>query len=167
MFQGKRADVLIALLVGLLSATGTAPAELEIHASLSGYNLLDPSGRCCAFDLTLTPDRWLALVLYGRNGERKTRVRLGEDQSESLRRVIQKADFFSLPEFIGPMPVDGDEYRITVRVGSRFRTVNLYNCRLEREPASLSKQRLEEARRACVVWRRIRSLVTDSEATVQ
>jgi hypothetical protein len=148
--------LLVSFVVG-----ATAAPDLEIHASLSGYNLLLPEGRCCGFDLLLSPDGNVAITLHVSRGQRKKRLRLSAAQLSSLRRTLNDADFFSLPQSVGEMPVDGDRHRMTIRIGSRSHTINLYEC------PSARNDGLPEVRRACAVWESIRELVDDPEARVR
>jgi hypothetical protein len=68
--------VLAALAVAVFaSSTLAQPRDLKIEASLSGYNLVGPSGRCCAFRLTLDATGNVTVVLdipFGPRPETKT-----------------------------------------------------------------------------------------------
>ena len=152
--------------LGLGDAT-PVPAELEVYASLSGYNLLWPTARCCAFQLPLKAGGELTTTLQLDEGRVTTKSRVSADELRSLQRVLEQAKFFNLPAEVGSMPVDGDEHRIQVRLGKRAHKVTLFDWPDDWARAPyLSQRELERTRRAYAVWHAIRALVKDPRATV-
>ena len=146
--------------------------QFEVRASLSGYNLLWPSPRCCAFTLHVNPSGSLEVDLDttgpdGHPASRRIERQLPGDEVRNLRGLIEGVGFFSLPPSIGPYPVDFDKRRIHVRVGPRSHEVVLAGDCVEGAPAALGDAHEQEAReRACAAWRAVRALVADSQATV-
>jgi hypothetical protein len=157
----------VALAVVSVASPVAAPPELEVQASLSGFNLLWPTSRCCAFTLHLAANGELVTTLQLEGGPVTTTSRLTADEVSGFRHVLEDARFFSLPHAVGPMPVDGDEHEMRVRLGSRSRTVTLFDWPDDWEKAPyLSRSELERTRRAYVVWSALRALVKDARATV-
>jgi len=157
------------IIAAVLATSGpaVAPAALEIHASLSGYNLLWPTPRCCAFALRLSAGGELTITLELEEGASISSSQLSADDVASLRRVLEQARFFRLPSAVGSMPIDGDEHRMQVRLGNKSHAVTLYDWPDNWNDAPyLSKQELECTRRAHAVWSALRALVKDPRATV-
>ncbi len=158
-----------AIIAAAIGAVGPAagPAALEIHASLSGYNLLWPTPRCCAFALRLSAAGELTITLELEEGPSISSSQLSADDVASLRHVLEQARFFRLPSAVGPMPIDGDERRMQVRLGNRSHAVTLHGWPDNWSDAPyLSKQELARTRRAYAVWSALRALVKDPRATV-
>ena len=151
------------LLLSILVLAAGRPA-LEIHGSLSGYNLIPPASRCCAFDLDLDERGKLTVTLRSEDPPHLTATLIPLDQLEAIRRIVQSADYFSLPEHVGAMLVDGDEHRMRIRLGQQTRDVTLYSWGNDR---TLSKQERDQVRRTLMVWDAIRLLVRDPKATVR
>jgi len=146
---------------------GPPGPELEIHASLFGYNLRWPTSRCCAFDLHLRPDGELSITIELESGPVTCTSRLSQHELVSLRNLVADARFFSLPEDVGLLPVDGDARMMRIRLGDRSRTVTLNHWFDDWSDASyLSQKELERTRRAHAVWAAIRALVKAPQATV-
>ena len=158
--------VMWAVLVALMLA-GTSVEDLEIKASLSGYNLLRPASRCCAFDLHVKPNGEVTMTLLLEGGRQTSTSLLSAEQVASLRQVIQGARFFSLPAHVGPMPVDGDAHVMRIRLGERSWQVTLYAWPKDWGKAPyLTKEELDQTRRAYAVWSAVRALVKEPRATV-
>ena len=114
------------IVLALLLTAATTPAfaeELEIRASLFGYNLLWPTSRCCAFDLHISGDGAATVVIRNNSDERtatKTETfQLSSKQILDLKKLIADVQFYSLPKEMCCGPVDGDQRRITVRIDNR------------------------------------------------
>jgi len=85
----------------------------------------------------------------------------------SLRRTIEEARFFDLPDDLGPAAIDGDEHVMQIRMGKQSRRVELDEWPENWSDASyLSREQLGHTRRAVAVWSAIRALVTEPEAKV-
>ena len=147
---------LIALFAGLLGFVGAAEAagdNLEVALSRSGYNLLWPTKRCCAFDLRIPNTAFATLTVNRAGGEspvtEKREYRLSPQEMLTIHRAVEENAFFSLPAEICCFAVDGDVYRISVRIGSRSHEV------VFGEGAS-GKQRAELTR-VLNVWRAVRA----------
>ncbi len=157
-------------ILSLVLATGalaSAEPPLEIRASLYGYNLLMPEARCCAFELVIRPDGQMNASINLASGVVVRDGQLSPAEFASLRQAILTAQFFDLPEDVGAMPVDGDEHRMQVRLGSRSRTVTLYDWPDDWSDAGyLSRNELAQTRRAYVVWAALRALVKEPQAQV-
>ena len=66
-----------ALVLALVTPDSAPPKpELEIQASLSGFNLLWPESRCCAFDLHLRPNGALTATITFASGPVTTNSQL-------------------------------------------------------------------------------------------
>jgi hypothetical protein len=76
-------------------------------------------------------------------------IKLPEERLIELRRVIDENDFFSLPAEMCCGPVDGDEHRISVRVGARSHQVRFGEGASDEQRAALN--------RAMNVWRAIKA----------
>jgi hypothetical protein len=152
---------MIGLLLVSVFLGASDPSPLEVSAALSGFNLLSPESRCCAFELFLSPDGRMSFTLHAPHGNRTKTLQLSKVQLASLRQTIEDSEFFSLPKDLGDIPVDGDEHRMSIRIGSRANTVRLYEC------SSRGDAGERRVRRACAVWYAIRNLVNDPEATVR
>jgi hypothetical protein len=171
--EGGKAMLLIARIAStaflLIYAVAVAAGEdeLEIHGSLSGYNLLSPEARCCALSIHLMPNGKLSTVVQIEAGPHTQTSHIAPGTIASLRNAIVDARFFSLPRDVGAMPVNGDEHKMEVRIGSRSHTVVLHDWPDNWEKAPyLSRSELDRTRRAYSVWRIIRNLVNDPKALV-
>lgn len=147
----------------MVTSIGVAAEELEIHASLSGYNLLWPSSRCCAFELQLEPSgKGLVTVHVNTRGhpeEQTLSLALTATEMALLRETILKNDYFSLPSDIGPWPVHGDERRMEIRLGNRSKKVELADWPDDSVADGLGDAKRDQVRRAGEVWSAIRKLV--------
>jgi hypothetical protein len=159
-----------ALAVVLLSATLSAPnahaAEpLKIKASLSGYNLIWPTGRCCSFDLALQASGKVVIIIHDKRGDeprdQSVDLNLSTSQVDALLRVISSNDFFSLPASVGDMPIDDDVRRMEIQVGSRTHKVELNGWPVAQQTLDTYdvKKRAQIAQ-AAAVWTAIRKLVS-------
>jgi len=151
----------VALAVLTLSASYVAAAEVavegvEVLVSRSGYNLLWPTKRCCAFDLRISSNGAATLTVKRGAGERPVtesrNYQVSADQMHSIRRTIEENDFTSLPSEICCFAIDGDDYRIVVRIGSRTHQVVFGE--------GASEKQLAELTRALNVWRAVRATST-------
>lgn len=160
-------EMLLALMVLALGAPVDGGA-LRVQASLTGYNVLWPASRCCAFAVEILPHGQCKVTVQGKSGPRVVRSWPSFGQLASLRTALQEQAFFSLPESVGSIPVDGDQHSMTISLGKQKHTVRLYDWPGDWADADyLPKAELEQTRRAFAVWSILRSLVTDPEATVQ
>ena len=157
-----------ALTLALAAAdSGSAKPELEIQASLYGFNLLWPESRCCAFNLHLRSSGALTTTITFADGPVTSNLQLSDAELGALRDTLATARFFDLPKDVGALPVDGDEHRMQIRLGNRSRTVTLYDWPDDWSTATyLSPKELERTRRAYAVWSAIRALIRDTRATV-
>jgi hypothetical protein len=103
------------------------PQDIDVKASLHGYNLLWPSHRCCAFDLHVAPDGRATVSANLASGkEPKEYFRefsLSADQLLQIRQAISDAAFFGLPDDFCCGPMDGDSRSITITWGTRTHRV--------------------------------------------
>ena len=154
------------LAIALLAQS--AEVGLSVKASLYGYNLLYPSTRCCAFTLSILPDGKATFLIEGRPRQQEVQFTIPTEKLGLLRSALEENKFFSLPERVGPIPVDGDEHRMEITLGTKKRTVVLYDWREHlAEGDQLSKDAPDRIRRAHAVWKVLRSLVPDARVTVQ
>ena len=70
-------SISVAVITAVSIATIGYANELEIQASLHGYNLLWPTGRCCNFDLVLNSDGKGLITIYYNNEERRESQGIG------------------------------------------------------------------------------------------
>ena len=114
----------IALYVAL--AVGQ-PNDIDIKASLSGYNLLWPSSRCCAFDFHLAADGHATVTANISSGKEPKdfvkEFKLTPDQLLQIRQAISDAAFFGLPKDICCGSPDGDRRSITITRGGKTHRV--------------------------------------------
>lgn len=148
----------LVLFLGLVIAVSAASAfgeEMEIRASLSGYDLLWPTSRCCAFDLHIATDGAATVVAKVNSGDRPAietkSIRLSRDQIRSLEGLVRRSRFFALPTEICCGPIHSDERRISVRIGKRSHEVRF-------SESSQAKQK--ELARALEVWAALRGTFT-------
>jgi hypothetical protein len=150
--------------VAALPARADSPqlGALEIDASVSGYNLLWPSKRCCAFTLRVAADgSSVAQVVVSnsaRPSERSEKSTVTPSEFLRLARVVDQADFFALPTSVGVTSIDGDIRKVRIRRGSQSHEVEIG------ESASDTANGAAEMRRAESVWQAVRSLVRIDEA---
>jgi hypothetical protein len=142
-------------------------SELELRASLSGYSLLEPEARCCAFSLQIVPSGKGSLILQVAAGRRVVQLHLLPTQLMELKRSLRNASFFTLPSEVGERSFDGDERIVEVRLGPRTHRVRLLGGRADPKDTAASARELDANRRAWSVWTAIRGLFEDPEATVQ
>src|SRR5260370_31279777 len=92
----------LAFVTGCSSARHAHSAKsLELRASLSGYNLLWPTARCCAFDLVLSASGKGMVTIHDKRGQspsdRVVPLMLSSVEIDALRQLILSNDFLSLP----------------------------------------------------------------------
>jgi hypothetical protein len=113
----------------LALAGATPPDDLDVQASLSGYNLLWPSSRCCAFKLHISSDGSGTLATKVNTSvkqvETTRELQLTADQISEIRTKLRELDFLNIPTDSGLSIIDGDQRRLTVRLRGRTHTVNI------------------------------------------
>ncbi len=138
---------------------------LEIEASVSGYNLLWPSERCCSFALHVTSDGNATLRIQNSTGprptERTSHFHLTAEQLTSVEDVVVATAFFDLPKIVGTTAIDGDMRNVRIRQpGGQWHEVEVGE-------SALNSTRPSAENRAASVWRAIRDLVRVPELTVR
>jgi hypothetical protein len=132
--------------LSLVLAGGTPTDDLDVQASLFGYNLLWPTSRCCAFELHISPDGGGTLVTEvntsGQPVKTSRDLHLTADQIIKIRIKLRELDFFNVPTDSGFSIIDGDQRRLTVRLGGRTHTVNIPDSAASDTPTE--KRRLSE-----------------------
>ena len=150
--------------VALISLTSQpAPQTLEVVASLSGYNLLSPTERCCGFEYSVLANRVTSLrVTSGpAASDRPVRGSLPAERLAAVAQVLERQDFFGLPSSVGASPVDGDLRVIRARLAQgRWHEVRIGEAAFGDAPTQVE-------RRAVACWRAVRALVEISGANVQ
>jgi hypothetical protein len=161
----------LALLIILANAVPVqTPDTMEIRASVSGYNLLEPSARCCPFELHVSPAGSVSVTVQFPGGPRATAFSLSSSELAKLGRAIAEAKFFSLPDHVGEMPIDGDEHHMFIRVGAESRQIVLFDWPEGWDGAKqgpLPVANGDNTRRAYSVWKLIRALVRDPRVNVR
>ena len=121
--------MIFSIMLLLVLAGATPTDDLDVQASLSGYNLLWPTSRCCAFKLHISPDGGGTLVTEvntsGQQVKTSRDLQLTADQIIKIRIKLRELDFFNVPTDSGFSIIDGDQRRLTVRLGGRTHTVNI------------------------------------------
>lgn len=132
------------LLAPLADTASYPPNDIEIEASLSGYNLLWPSQRCCAYKLHIYPDGRETVVANVSTGEKPSEfnqeMTLTPGQFEHIRQALKDTDFLNAPNSICCWGVDSDERHLTVRVGSVTHTVTIPDGIAPDAPPALRQQ---------------------------
>ena len=128
------ANSLIGGLFGVLiisiaaAAASISSSALEIEASLSGYNLLWPSQRCCAFKLHLQPDGNAIIVAdiheSDHAGVYRREFVVSDAQTNRIRTFLAEIKYFEMPE-ICCGAIDADVRKLRVRLGSRTRLIGI------------------------------------------
>ena len=155
-------------LVVLALSVPAADGELHVNASLTGYNFLAPTSRCCAFELEVRPDGQATATIVGEPKTRVVHFKVPPHELATLRKALQEQDFFSLPEIVGSLAFDGDFHMMVISVGKRKRAVRLDNWPDDWASADyMTKAELDQTRRAYAIWKILRSWVVDPRATVQ
>lgn len=136
---------LLALLFAPLADPATYPPnEIEIQASLSGYNLLWPSQRCCAYKLHIFPNGRETVVANVSTGEKPSEfnqeLTLTSGQFERIRQVLKDTDFLNAPSSICCWGVDSDERHLSVRIGTVTHTVTIPDGLAPDAPLALMEQ---------------------------
>jgi hypothetical protein len=132
--------------------------DFEVDASVSGYNLLRPSLRCCAFELHINAAGLVTISgednSEGNAGHFTKSLHLTSAQLGELKRTIDEFDFFHLPSDVCCHAVDGDVRRITVTQGRRAHQVLIGDS----APIDASREVKVQRRQADTIWAALRSL---------
>ena len=159
---------MLVALVAIALAAAAGEGDLHIKASLSGYNLLIPASRCCAFELEVLPDGRATATIQDEPKARVLHFKVPADQLAVLRKTLQEQTFFSLPEIVGSMATDGDFHIMAISVGKKKRSVRLHDWPADWKHADyMTKAELDQTWRAYSVWKILRSWVNDPKASVQ
>jgi hypothetical protein len=162
----------VVLLVLSFTAPNTNAAEpLKIKASLSGYNLISPTPRCCAFDLALQESGKVEITIHDRRGgeprDQSIDLNLTASQIDALLEIIASNEFFSLPASVGDMPTDDDVRRIEVQVGAKTHKVELNGWPVEEQTLrAYDLKKRTQISQAAAVWTAIRGLVSSSQVSL-
>ena len=117
------------VLLFLVIAALPAVEDMEVQASLSGYNFLWPSQRCCAFELHIDPKGREIVLVKVNTGEEQTKhthdLNLTSEQLNKLRSMIKEMDFFNIPAEFGFRTVDCDQRRVRVRIGQKAHSISI------------------------------------------
>jgi hypothetical protein len=120
------------------------PNEIEIQASLSGYNLLWPSHRCCAYKLHIHPNGRETVVANVSTGEKPSEFnqepKLTSEQFEHIRQALKDTDFLKAPSSICCWGVDSDQRHSSVRIGPVTHTVTIPDNLAPDAPLALRQQ---------------------------
>jgi hypothetical protein len=135
----------IALLYARPSRPATNPSdELEIQASLIGYNLLWPSRRCCAYDLHIYPDGRETVAANVSTGDSPSKfnqeLKLTPGQLEKIRQALRETDYLNAPGDLCCGGVDTDERKLSVRIGTVTHSVTIPDGLSPDAPAALKQQ---------------------------
>ena len=164
--QASVGSLTVVLLAMMFSAQHALSAEpLKIKASLSGYNLIWPTIRCCAFDLALQASGKGMVTIHDKRGgeprDQAVEINLTASQIDELFRVIASNEYFSLPASVGDMPIDDDVRRMEIQIGSRTHKVELNGWPIAQQTLdSYDIEKRAQIARAAAVWVAIRQLVS-------
>ncbi len=104
------------------------PTDIDITASLHGYNLLWPSSRCCAFTFHIAKNGDASIeanISTGRMPKKYSRhFTLTPEQMSNIRHAIDEVTFFELPDSICCGPMDGDNRTIIITEGDKTHRVS-------------------------------------------
>ena len=157
--------ILVVVMGGFGSPKSSLVRSLEVDASLSGYNLLWPSQRCCSFELKVAPSGRATLRVDISSGsrpiERKEVFRLTTLQMKRLENAIAEARFFELPAVVGTTALDGDIRKVQIRRGNQTHQVEIG------ESVGTGSVATAELSRAESVWRAIRDLLKIPESSIE
>jgi hypothetical protein len=161
----------VALAVTVIAQPAHAGEPLKIKASLSGYNLIWPTSRCCAFDLVVGASGKGAVIIHDKRGDaprdKTVQLELTSKQVDALVTTITSNEFFSLPASVGDMPIDDDVRKMEIEVGSKRHKVELNGWPVSQETlASYDTKKRKQVTQAAAVWVAIRQVVTSSEVSL-
>ena len=135
------------VILSVVLAAANPNDDMEIQASLSGYNLLWPSTRCCAVELHINSHGVETVISEVNTGETSVKkaqaTTLTPDQLAQIRSKLLEIDFFHTPTDLGPVAIDGDERRLSVRLGAQSHTVNIPDGVAAAAPPALKKLLLQ------------------------
>lgn len=161
------------LLALTLSASNAHAAEaLTIKASLSGYNLIWPTSRCCAFDLALQESGKVTIIIHDKRGDeprdQRVDLNLTTSQVDALLQAISSNEFFSLPASVGDRPIDDDVRRMEIQVGPRTHKVELNGWPITQQTLeTYDVKKRSQIAQAAAVWTAIRKLVSAPQVTLR
>jgi hypothetical protein len=131
----------------LVLAAATSNDDMEVQASLSGYNLLWPSSRCCAFELHIESRGRETIVFEVNTGEKSVKktqaTTLAPAQLAQIRSKLVEMDFFHTPTEFGFGAIDGDQRRLRVRLGVQSHTVSIPDAVANDAPVASKKLLLQ------------------------
>jgi hypothetical protein len=156
--------MVVALATMLFAQPSISAEPLQIKASLSGYNLIWPTTRCCAFELTLNASGKGVVIIHDKRGEtprdNTIELNLSGSQVDALLKTISNNQFFSLPASVGNMPIDDDVRRIEITLGSKAHKVELNGWPIAQDALdSFDATKRAQITRAAAVWSSIRQLI--------
>jgi hypothetical protein len=162
----------IVAFAAIVSAQPVRAAEpLKIKASLSGYNLICPTSRCCAFDLVVSTSGKGKVIIHDNRGDsphdQTVQLELTSKQIDALVTTIWSNEFFSLPASVGDMPTDDDLRSMEIAIGVKKHRVELNGWPVSKETfASYDANKRAQITQAAAVWTAIRQVVSSSEVTL-
>jgi hypothetical protein len=109
---------LLFVVVSLCSASFAT--ALEVRVFLGACH----PGLGCYWDLRIGADRQLAIEVFPQAHQSK-RFTLSRKAFSGLQALLQREDFFSLPEHLGDLVVDGPQASLKVRDGKKTKEVLL------------------------------------------
>ena len=116
------------LALGLVSLT-TGASALEVRVSVGSCL----PGALCYWAITIGADRELKLEVHPATHQSK-RFILSRKEVASLESLLRREDFFSLPQDLGALLVDGPMASLEVRDGKRSHAITLYSLPSELKP---------------------------------
>jgi hypothetical protein len=150
--------VILSLLLSSLLTSVAVADDFQVDASISGYNLLQPTLRCCSFELHVNAAGLATISGEGNSeghaGHFSKSLHLTSAQVGELKRTINESDFFHLPSDVCCHAVDADVRRITVTQGRRAHQVVIGDS----APIDASREIKVQRRRADTIWAALRSL---------
>ena len=171
----RRASVgsltVVLLAVSLAAPNSHAAEPLKIKASLSGYNLIWPTTRCCAFDLALQASGKVAITIHDKRGgeprDQSIDLNLTTSQVNALLQIISSNEFFSLPASVGDIPIDDDVRRMEIQVGPTTHKVELNGWPIAQQTLeSYDVKKRNQIAQAAAVWTAIRKLVSSPQVSL-
>jgi hypothetical protein len=133
----------LALYAGVATAQSEQTLVLQAWASTNG-----PYGASWSLDVAADGSAQVTSSAAAGARRQERRFTISRAQRDAILRAVEEADFFALPEFVGPTLVEihGPDNCLDIRVGGRVRRVVL------NEPASSTGEAVERFRK---VWRSV------------